>query len=339
VLSSLPSESLPPTVSAPATVLPDGTVPWVEESAGLHEFDTPLPQRRVDPTAKPCQAGDLRGQLSSWLSPPSTDESGVEEDGPRSLIGFARVTNTGQRTCRLRGKVDTRLRDRNGELAIGYTDDVNDAAQQQITIVPPGGSADLRLDWSGPFCLQVDGPLALAITLPEGGGNLTAPVTTTTTPPCTHNTETHPDLSSYLSASAFDEPAVNTVSDSPLGHLVATFEPVATAKPGQLVTFHVRLTNPTGSAISLDPCPGYYQERFSIGTATVQAINDGGTYRLNCRAVNSIPAHGSVRYAMGVHVPSTLTAGRKLTVTWRLIAPKLAGEPKLNGGFTLTSTD
>jgi hypothetical protein len=33
-----------------------------------------------------------------------------------------------------------------------------------------------------------------------------------------------------------------------------------------------------------------------------------------------------------------LTAGRKLTVNWRLIAPRLAGEAKLNGGFTLTST-
>ncbi len=66
--------------------------------------------------------------------------------------------------------------------------------------------------------------------------------------------------------------------------------------------------------------PGYYQERFSIGSATVQAINDGGAYRLNCRAVKSIPAHGSVRYAMGAHVATALTAGRKLTVTWRLIA-------------------
>jgi hypothetical protein len=158
--------------------------------------------------------------------------------------------------------------------------------------VPPVGAADLRLDWSGPFCVQVDGPLELAITPPEGGGKLIAPVTTNTTPPCTHNTETRPDLSSYLSASAFDEPAVNTVLDSPLGSLVATFEPVTTAKPGQLVQPHRQrhLTR---------PAPRYYQERFSIGTATVQAINDGGTYRLNCRAVKSIPAHGSVRYAMG----------------------------------------
>lgn len=131
---------------------------------------------------------------------------------------------------------------------------------------------------------------------------------------------------------------MNTVLDSPLGHLTATFEPVATAAPGQLVTFHVRLTNPTGAAISLNPCPGYYQERFSIGTATVPAINDGGAYRLNCRAVHSIPAHGSVRYAMGVHIPTTLTAGRKLTVSWRLIAPRLAGDAKLSGGFTLIRT-
>lgn len=332
------SPALPPIVSAQATVLSDGTVPWVDEPAGPTEFDLPAPQRRVDPTARPCRAADLRGELTSWQSPGDSGEPGVNRNQPRKLIGYARVTNTGQRTCQLRGEVDTRLRDRNGELDIGYSHDVNDAARQLVTIVPPRESADLRLDWSGPFCTVVDGPLRLQITLPEGGGSLTAPITTSTVPPCGHNSETHPDITSFLTSSAFDEPALNTVLDSPLGHLIATIEPVATAKPGELVTFHVRLTNPTGSAISLDPCPGYYQERFSIGTATVQAVNDGGPYRLNCRPVRSIPAHGSVRFAMGVRVPSALSVGRKLTVSWRLLAPKLAGEPNLSRDFTLTAT-
>lgn len=98
-----------------------------------------------------------------------------------------------------------------------------------------------------------------------------------------------------------------TVPDSPLAHLVATIEPVAAAKPGALATFHVRLANPTGDAISLDPCPGYYRQQFSIGSATVAAINDGGSYRLNCRAVHSIPAHGSAR----TRAASVRRAGRR----------------------------
>jgi hypothetical protein len=130
---------------------------------------------------------------------------------------------------------------------------------------------------------------------------------------------------------------VITKLDNPMGRLIATVEPVTTAKPGALATFHVRLANPTGAVIPLDPCPGYYQERFSVGTATVQGINDGGPYRLNCRAVHDIASHGSVRYAMGVHIPTTLSKGRKPTVTWRLAGPRVSGG-KLTVQFTLTST-
>lgn len=85
----------------------------------------------------------------SFASPPDHDESGVRLEGPRKLIGYARVTNVGRQTCRPRGEVDTRLRDRNGELAISYSDDINDTAKQRITIVPPGQSAKLRLDGTG----------------------------------------------------------------------------------------------------------------------------------------------------------------------------------------------
>jgi hypothetical protein len=51
--------------------------------------------------------------------------------------------------------------------------------------------------------------------------------------------------------------------------LKAAVEPPATgARPGEPVTFHVRLANPTERPIALDPCPGYLLERFSMGSAT-----------------------------------------------------------------------
>lgn len=329
-------QSLPPRVSAPATLLPDGTVPWVEEPAGAAEFTLPPPSRRSDPDAEPCDASELRGEVRPWTAPGNGGEPGVPQREAGKLIGAVRVTNTGERTCRLRGEVDARLHDSDGEVPIGYSHNVNDEGRERVTIVPPGESAEVRLDWTAPFCPEGHGALNLVIALPEDGGALRVPMAGDTAPPCGPVSEVSAEDTSFLSTSTFDEPATDTAMDSPLARLTAAVEPVPRARPGELVTFHVRLANPTATAIPLDPCPGYYQERFVQGTAELAAVNDGGPYRLNCRAVKEIPARGSVRFAMGVHVPDELTAGRQLVVTWWLIAPRLAGEERLRGAFTAT---
>lgn len=329
-------DPLPPRVSAAATALPDGTVPWVEEPAGLREYDTPPPVRRTDPAARPCLAADLRGELDSWLSPrPGAGGWTALPDEPGKLVGEATVTNTGERACRLRGEVDTRLRDAAGELPIGYSHSISAEARERTTIVPPGGSASLRLDWTAPYCARTPGPLRLDIRLPEDGGSLAAPVRSRQVPVCS-TSETHPELRSYLSSSGFDEPAQETVEDSPLRVLTASVEPVRTVRAGELATFHVTLRNPTGGAVPLDPGPGYYQEMFSQGDATTPAVNEGGAYRLNCRPVRTVPANGAVRFAMGVRVPAGMAAGRTLDVTWKLIAPALGFPPALQVHFTAT---
>lgn len=331
-------ESLPPPVSAAATLLPDGTVPWVEEPAGLREYDTPPQARRTDPDAGPCRARDLRGELASWLSPrPGAGGWRAAPDGPGKLIGEATVTNTGERACRLRGEVDTRIRDAAGELPIGYSHSIDAEGRERTTIVPPGGSASLGLDWTAPYCARTPGPLQLEIRLPEGGGSLLAPVRSRQVPVCSAS-ETHSELRSYLSSGAFDEPAQETVDDSPLGALTASVEPVRAVRTGELATFHVTLRNPTGAAIPLDPGPGYHQEMFSQGDATTPAVNTGGVSRLNRRPIRSIPAHGAVRFAMGVRVPAGMAAGRTLDVTWGLVAPHLGFSQTLRVHFTATLT-
>ena len=332
------SNAWPPVVSAPPTLLPDGTVPWVDEPAGEDEFDPRPPQRREDPDAEPCTAEQLRGELTSWQqSGRAAEAEGVPQREPPKLFGYARVTNVGQRTCRLRGEVPTRLRDSAGELAINYTHNIIDEAKQRATIVPPGESADLRLDWSAPFCQPVRGQLELEISLPEDGGLLRAPVTTATTPPCTGPSELRPEVTSSLYSSGFDEPARQPGPESPMVALKTTVEPpVAGARPGELVTFHVRLANSTERPIALDPCPGYLLERFSMGSATTQAVNDHAFYRLNCRPVKEVPAQGEVRFEMRALVPPELTTGREFTVSWRLIGPDLLGAPSAWGRFTLT---
>jgi len=122
--------------------------------------------------------------------------------------------------------------------------------------MPLGESADLRLDWTAPFYPHVEGALELVIAVPEDGGELRAE-TDGTSPTCGPISETSGEATSFLSASAFGEPATETVMDSPLARLTAIIEPVARAKPGELITFHVRLANPTTTAVPLDPCPGY----------------------------------------------------------------------------------
>ncbi|KAA2266140.1 hypothetical protein F0L68_03210 [Solihabitans fulvus] len=335
-LATTPSYPVPPHVSAAPTLLPDGTVPWVEEPGGNNEFSTPATPRLADPNAGPCRADQLRGELPSWSAPKGVVESGARpQREPAKLIGFVKVTNTGKVACRLRGEVDTRMRDQGGELRIGYSHGVNDESRTRVTVVPPGGDAVLRLDWTGPFCLHPNGSVELDIRLPEEGGSLRAPVRSADRPPCSQD-ENHPEYSSYLSASAFDEPPTDAATDSPLAALSATQEPVVSARSGELETCYVRLENKTDKAVSLDPCPGYLQQLASEGGNGVRPVNDSGVFRMNCRPIKEIPAHGSVRFALGLRVPQGLAAGRPLLVNWRLLAPGLSLGSPLAGFFTVT---
>lgn len=322
-----------PSVSAPATRLPDGTIPWVDEPTTAEEFVQQPPARRVDPHAQPCTAAQLRGVLTRWEKPSNNDGGGLMvEPGIADasyLIGTVRVTNTGHLSCRLRGESNARLHDDAGEIKIGYSHDVNDEAAALITILPPAGDAKLRLDWSAPFCHRTKGRLALHIDLPEQGGVLIAPVRDTRKPPCSGHPDAPTTATGNLRTSTFTEHHRPLRFDSPLRHLTTAVEPATSARSGEPITFHITLRNPTDRAISLRPCPGYVIERFSRGSANVSAVNDHQAYRLNCRPVEAVPAEGSVRFEMRVTVPSAM-AGRRLDVGWQMIAPRL-GMPLWEG--------
>lgn len=95
------------------------------------------------------------------------------------------------------------------------------------------------------------------------------------------------------------------------------------------------MTNPTDGPIPLDPCPGYLVELFSIGDATNEAVNNAQLYRLNCRPVTQLPPRGVIRFEMVAVVPERMSAGRDLTVTWRLVAPRFSQGPKHWGQITM----
>ena len=200
-----PAPSLPPTVSASATMLPGNVVPFVDEPAAESEFVGTLPTQPNPPrpSGPRCEGSQLRGALSKWISK-SVNNDGEKMDPvmAASLSGWVVVTNTSNKPCTLQGRVNAQLVDGGGELHIDYSNDINAAAETAVTGVPAGGLASLRLDWSAPFCTTITGPLSVHVVLPNNGGTLDATVRDPTVPGCLHE-ETHPDLAGGVFVSAF----------------------------------------------------------------------------------------------------------------------------------------
>ncbi|MEJ3748814.1 hypothetical protein WEI85_36740 [Actinomycetes bacterium KLBMP 9797] len=331
----------PPAPSVPPEALvlrPDGTVPWVDEPITDEQLrGAPPPPRTPARGSEPCRAEQLAGRLERWTRPSNGGETprGWDAAGGK-LIGYAEVRNTSTAECTLRGEVPTRLLAGGREVPMRYAHGINAEARRRVIVVPAGGRADLRLDWSGPFCEQISGPLELAIELPNGGGTLRAPVSPAETPGCARGEAVNPNVRGTLYASGFGEPAQPPPpNDSPLHGVTVAISGPRTARPGEQVTYHVVLANPTNAAIPLDPCPGYLVELFSMGDMTNQPVNTGQLYRLNCRPVAAVAAGGEIRFEMVARVPAELSAGRDLTVTWRLAARGFVQGPKHWGQITL----
>ena len=261
--------------------------------------------------------------------------------GPENgLLGFVRVRNVGSDACRLHGEVPARMLVAGAPLDIRTSHGVNDEARERAIAIGPGEAAELRLDWSSPFCGEGGrGRQVLELDLPEEGGPLRVPVRRASLPRC-FSMETQPGRSSVLTSSVFDYPRVGTPLNSPLGGLRVRMIPSPSGLPvraGTLLTYHVVLSNPTKAAISLRPCPAYLQSRFSQATAGADnAVNDGALMRLNCAPVRSIAAGGRRRFEMRVRVPPRLAAGRRFSVRWGMRARYLAGSSGLEGGFEVT---
>jgi hypothetical protein len=322
-------------------VLPDGTVPWIDERAKQAELALPDPHRhRPSPDEAgelaPCAAADLTGELDRWLRKLARDDFG-KVIGDNGLLGFVRVRNTGSRACRLRGEVPARLLVAGTPLEIGTSHRVNDEARERAIAIGPGEAAELRLDWSSPYCGERrGGRQVLVLALPDDGGALRVPVRRPSLPRC-FSLETQPGRSSVLVSGVFAYPRVGTPLDSPLNGLRArVLAPPAAApvRAGAVLTYHVVLSNPTKAAISLRPCPAYYEQRFSLATpGRDDAVNDGQLRRMNCAPVRSIAAGGRRRFEMKVRVPPELKRGRRLSVAWSMRARGLAGGEGREGGF------
>jgi hypothetical protein len=299
-----------------------------------------------------CRHDQLAGRLDKWWKPiPGAGGGGPmggrvqaplaeREAAGGHLMGEVDIHNTSGRDCTLQGEVDVRLYSGGAEVPIQYSHHTNDEARQRVVAVPAGGAATLRVDWTGPYCGSAGPPYELLINLPNGGGELRAPVAPADTPTCSHS-ETHPEITSFLSSGGFSSPAVTdpeSEMDSPLRALKASVAGPATGRPGERLAYTVTLTNPGDQPVSLLPCPGYLQEVHSEGDSSAPGFSGSQLYRLNCRPADHIQPHGELRFEMVVSVPGELRPGRTVHVTWRAVTRQRLPSEALVGVFALQVT-
>lgn len=314
----------------------DGSVPFVDERASEADFAF-APDPPPDTSgAKPCRAEQLHAVLAHWyLQGEGDNEAGRRPPpGVYGFVSFAAATPDVR--CTLQGQPATELLIDGNVVPLRVGGSITAASKKVLTLVSATSSADLRVDWSPPFC-DPPGQQQLLFTLPHDGGDVTAAVLRPRTPACTSSSsETGGELRSYLSPSAFTQHQRPTELNSPLTGLTASVVGAPTRATGsQELHFRVRLTNSTGRDISLAPCPGYVLERFVLGTSGRAGVSDALLYRLNCRPAAFIAAHRSLDFRVQTTVPPS-PPGPKLTVSWRLISRGLGSGAFCRFSVTLT---
>jgi hypothetical protein len=263
-------------------------VPWKDSPVGAAApYPTPAPRA----TARPCAASDLAATAQV------ADEGAVT--GHRFYT--VRIANASTTRCTLSGSA--RLSATNattGTRGLVPTDPTNfyspDTYEKPAT-VDPGEQALLGI-------VTANGCNGGA--KPTTYRNVTIDVLGRTYPlgGLTLQTTCKLAVSDWLvDPNATPPPAPQYAS------LVPALEVPATARVGQVLAFTVRLTNPTGAAVSITPCPAY----------RMGAYKSGGMYWLNC-PVTTIAAHASLVFAMRIQLAEYTPPGA-IHVQWQLLDP------------------
>jgi hypothetical protein len=315
-------------VTAGATLDPDGTVPWVNEPATDADFTNPT-EAAAPATGPTCQASQVDGVLARWIHK-STNGEVNDPVMDASLYGYAVLTNTSHTTCHLHGIPALRLATDGTTVPLGHP---GSRTAGSAVGLPPGGKANFRLDWDAPYCPGSSGHYTLVAGLP-GTGDVPVRLADQTVPGCVHD-DTHPQLASFLVPGPVSNGDAQTPprATSALSTLTARAANLPkNVRPGETVSFTVTLSNPTDEAVSLAGRPGFTLSVLCLGTQGREGLNNGTRmYLLNNRPVQRVPAHGSVRFAIGASIPKASSfPGPKLNITWRMLTRGLpAGLPSV----------
>jgi len=294
--SSPASQATVPSMSASATALAttgtaalshsptaDGIVPWVDDPAPAYVEPTPPP---LPADARACRATDLKV---------SSGDIGFGLGNSNLPLSF---TNTSASACVLNGTATIAGLKADGTLVPLRVDPGSYFGDPgPVANITPGEIAGLNVS-GGDACdaaqlgkhriypkLRIGLPSGDTIDVPSHGF----------------------DTICGVWASAFGVPADTFPPiDVPLSPLTATIDSPATAVAGHDLAFTITLTNSTTAPVSLYPCPVYDEYVGSGEKAWVATVLH---YHLNCDATTSIPAGGSVTFAMHLAVPADQPAG------------------------------
>lgn len=318
------SPSVPP---FPATLNPDGTVPWVSAPA-IDPFLTPAPTPppAVGPT---CTARQLRSVLPAWVSGEASNDGGMDPLAAASLHGWVNLTNVSASPCTLDGVPAVTLRSHGVPVQVDYARFGTDKA---ATIgLPSHGSANFRIDWGAPSCPGQHGPYPgppdkgpFSLRATVDGLTLDVAVHSTVSPGCVLE-DTHPNVTTSSVVTSPIGPGAVTpgppvAKPSPLRALRATAGGYpGRIAPGHLLKFVITLTNPTSAAISLKapPPPGYTIGAYCARTPSRPGYQFARGYSLNNRPRPEVPAHASVRFAMELAIPAIACPTARVSITWQ----------------------
>lgn len=299
-----PSATLP-LATAPADRLTASLVPWSAQ--------TPAPIATDPLSAAP--GADLVACANHELQ---LGGAGWEGAGGMLAGGFV-IWNAGTVPCTLIGRPRVTIVDEAGrplDVVDRPTSDVDQAVilrpDQEAPVLHQelaGGIGSVRLFWSNWCGRAPAAPLGLVVQI--AGNRIRLPVESgRSMPRCDA-----PDQKSEMSVGPYElsaGPEPTEPSPLPIEKFELTLVVPEQAVVGQVLHYGVILRNPTPEAIDLSPCP-VFMERLNTQGGPVVAEDV-----LACTDLSTIPAGGSVGFAMELPVPAGLPADPDAALVWSL---------------------
>ncbi len=155
--------------------LADGAVTALPGAAGPADW-RPTPTRPGPPPVPPAAASPTPGGAPGACSAGMLHAKATWQGATGSLLGAVTVGNASGRACTLDGYPTIAVQDASGPLA-GITQlpgPATSGPRAGAITLAPGAQALVRIQWRNWCTAPPSGPLSLAVTLPNGGGTLTA---------------------------------------------------------------------------------------------------------------------------------------------------------------------
>jgi hypothetical protein len=267
-------------------------VHWADEPATsslISSLVKPSPLPQPQDKAPPCTFSEL-----------STARLAIGA-ATQDLVISIWFRNNGPRACTVTGRPKVVAAATGQPTVVAVAEGV--PSYGELADIAPGGTVSEQIDDPlacatdpGGSTRKGDSYDSLAITIP---GGITKSVRVSLSLPC------------GMWATPFFTPKPEpTYPDQLWGVLIPHLRLPAMARGGSTLHFEVDLSNPKDQPIALSPCPVYLEYSDIAGKLL---------YRLNCRTVHLVPAHGQVRYEMEMAIPQGAPSGLA-EVWWSLLA-------------------